>query len=223
LICVCHRLILKGTTNDKCRTLLDQERWGKSNAKQMREVRILIICAIALAGIALGTWGAFPFFDDASLLLMWIEKGPGTLLAANLHRPIVGFLLQSFVDTVRISKPFYLLINLAFWSVFSCQTFVLSRRLFPERATASLSALLVLTPLIVKTHFTTITTLFPANLPVSICIGVLLICLKENIGIVDLLIATFLSSFASAMSEYAVATAAATIVLLTALKKIVPH
>jgi hypothetical protein len=185
----------------------------------VRDVRVWIIFAIALLGIAIGTWGGFPVFDDASLLLLWIEKGPGTLLASNLHRPIVGFLLQLFVDNVGINKLPYVLINLAFWSVFSWQTFLISRRLFPERAAATLAALLVLSPIIVKTHFTTINTLFPDNLPVLITLSVLLLSLRQNIRTFILLTAALLSVAASAMSEYGVAASAASFVLLIILRK----
>jgi hypothetical protein len=185
----------------------------------VRDIRVWITFAIALLGIAIGTWGGFPVFDDASLLLLWIEKGPGTLLASNLHRPIVGFLLQLFVDSVGINKLPYVLINLAFWAVFSWQTFLISRRLFSERATATLAALLVLSPIIVKTHYTTINTLFPDNLPVLIALSVLLLSLRQNISTLILVIAALLSAAAAAMSEYGVAASAASIVLLIILRK----
>jgi hypothetical protein len=183
------------------------------------DLRVFIIASISIIGIVLGTWGGFPVFDDASLILLWNAKTPGSLFAANLHRPIVGWVLQFFVDAFQFNKLPYVLINIAFWLTLSWQTFLLSRRLFSEYATAALAAMFVLAPIVVRTHYTTITTLFPANLPVSICMMVLLLCLKQNADILILLTASFLGALASAMSEYGVAISAASIALLFVMRK----
>ncbi len=175
-----------------------------------------------LGAIAFGTWCGFPVFDDAYLLLFLREQGHGSIAGANSHRPLCGLLLQGFVDTFGPSRLPYVALNFAFWVLLAWQTWRLSRRLFVDDAgTAVLSALFVLAPILVKTHYTTITTLFPANLPVSICFAVLLFTLRNDAERrpVPLVLAGGLVLAAATLSEYGVAAAAASIVFLLALQK----
>src|SRR5262249_21895345 len=97
------------------------------------------------------------------------------------------------------------------------------RRLFPgERDIAPLSAILTLTPILVTTQYTTATTLLPCNLPVSLCIAALLLCLRGDAGDRErarLFGAFVLVGGAVAVSEYGIAAGAAAIALLLVLRR----
>ncbi len=183
-----------------------------------------LIFAGMLCAIAFGTLRGFPVFDDACLYLLGNEKDQVKIAEAKSNRPIYGLLLQQFVDTFALNETAYVILNLVFWILLAWQTYRLSTRLFESQYSAVLSALMVLSPIFVKTHFSTITILIPGNLPVSICLGVLLLSLREKTQQKPILLVLIgvLSLAAAVLSEYGVATAAASITLLLVLKRLRP-
>ena len=109
-----------------------------------------------------------------------------------------------------------------FWALLAWQTHRLWTRLFPERADLSwIAATMAFAPLLVRTQFTTVTTLFPVNLPVTLVLAGLLWLLREegDGALRDWSLAASLTAAAVLISEYGVAAAAASAALLLGLRR----
>jgi hypothetical protein len=175
---------------------------------------LLALVAILLATIAVGAWKGFPVADDGYLTILQ-RASPNRIALAHPDRPIYGWLLQTWAGEGRSIAP-YVVLDLALWSLLAWQTGLLWRRLFPGSARYwPLAAILCIAPLAVEIQFTTLTTLIPANVPVCLALGGLLLLLREAPPTTAV---TMLSggavALAVAISEYGLVIAAAAITLL---------
>lgn len=181
-----------------------------------------VLFALMLGAVAFGAWAGFPVNDDAYLVLFLRETGVGSLAEAHPARPIYGILLEGVAGLVGLHRAPYVGIGIAFWALLAWQTNRLSRRLFPQQTTfGALAALLILAPILVSTQYTTVTTLIPANLPVSLSLAALLICLREGSERRPGALAAAMCFVAAAgtISEYGIATCMAAAALLWMLRR----
>jgi hypothetical protein len=171
--------------------------------------------------IAFGAWTGFPVYNDAYFVGFIRELGAGSILADHPDQPLSAFLLQLSAKAFGWSRAPHVAISLAFWILLAWQTVLLWKKLFPEEpALGALTALLVLSPILVETQYTTITAILRANLPVSLCLAALLICLRSREQ--DrwaLVLSATLIALAAAQTEYGVATMAASVALLLPLRR----
>jgi hypothetical protein len=181
---------------------------------------LLALAAILLGTIAVGAWKGFPVADDG--YLTFLLRGAGTrVAAAHPDRPLYGWLLQTWAGRGTTTVP-YVVLDLFLWSALAWQAGLLWRRLFPESARYwPLAAVLCVAPLAVETQFTTLTTLLPANLPVCLALGALLLLLREGPPSTAVSVtAGAVTALAVAISEYGLVTAAGAIALLVVLGRI---
>ena len=158
--------------------------------------------------LGFGMWGGFPVWDDAYLVLFLRESTLETLVANHSHRPLFGQLLKWSAAAFGLHRGPYVAMALALWAILAWQTARLARRVRPGDAfLPSLAALLVLTPVLVTTQFTTATTVLSVNLPVSLALAALLTCLAadEPVGRTRGLGAALLVAGAVMISEYGIA------------------
>ena len=176
-----------------------------------------------LGALAFGAWTGFPVNDDALLVLLLRDSGISSVAQANANRPVCALLLEVLGGIAGLRSAPYVAIGVAFWALLAWQTNRLSRRLLgPETPVGALAALLVLAPILVSPHYTTVTTVFPANLPVSLSLAALMICLgegSERRPLLALLAAAGLAGAAGAVSEYGVATSLAAAALLWTMRR----
>ena len=175
-----------------------------------------------LGALAFGAWTGFPVYDDAYLVLFLREAGVGALAAQHPHRPLFGLLLKWAAEAFGIHRGPYVAMATACWGLLAWQTHRLSRRLLPGAPEpAVLAALLTLTPILVTTQYTTVTTVLPANVPVSLCLAALLICLRDDAqgDRARLLGAAVLVAASVVLSEYGIAAGAACVALLAACRR----
>ena len=176
---------------------------------------LLIVPAVFLALIAFGTVAAFPEWDDAYLVLFLREASPEkALAAAHPNRPLYGQML-------RPSAALFGLHPLPYAGLKSFSGLAWPGRPRGSRSASSrgfcgaplLAVLLVLSPMLVKIQYTTVTSLLPVNLPVSLCLGALLLALGPVTGR-RRLIAGAMVLLATLVSEYGLATTAAAAAVL---------
>lgn len=183
---------------------------------------VVLLFGAALGALAFGAWAGFPVFDDAYLVLFLREAGVGALEAQHPHRPLFGLLLKWSAEAFGIERGPYVATATVCWGLLAWQTARLSRRLQPAAPElAVLAALLVLSPILVSTQYTTATTVLPANIPVSLCMAALLVCLKED-GQGDrsrLFGAAALVAVSVVLSEYGIAAGAACVAFLAACRR----
>lgn len=181
---------------------------------------LLALAAILLGTIAVGAWKGFPVADDGYFTFL-LRGGGERLAAAHPDRPLYGWLLQVCAGRGRTIVP-YIVLDLLLWSVLAWQTGLVWRRLFPESARYwPLAAVLCVAPIVVETQFTTLTTLLPANLPVCLALGGLLLLMREGAPSTALSVtAGAVTALAVAISEYGLVTAAGAIALLVVLGRI---
>jgi hypothetical protein len=175
-----------------------------------------------LAAIAFGAWTGFPIYDDAYLLLYPPHQGPASIAATSAERPIVALLLKGFVDLFALNRLPYIVIDIVFWIILAWQTWQLSRFFFKDEfGAAVVSSLVFLSPILVKTQYTTIITLFTDNLPVSICLAALLFSVRHDVEhrLLQLIFVGLLIFVACSISEYGVATVVASIAVLLVFQK----
>jgi len=172
--------------------------------------------ALMLGTLCWGAWTGFPVFDDAYLVQFLRELGPKAIIPDHPDRPLYGWLMQSLATAFGLARAPYIAVGVAVWALLAWQATRLWARVFPEEASLRfVAALLVLSPTLVETQFTTLTTTIPVNLPVCITLGGLLLCLRpEPIRLGASLLAALLFLLAGALSEYGTATAAASVALL---------
>ncbi|HEY2798076.1 MAG TPA: hypothetical protein VGK26_09320 [Thermoanaerobaculia bacterium] len=181
---------------------------------------LLALAAILLGTIAVGTWKGYPVADDGYMTIL-LRTGPHKVAAANPDRPINAWLLDIWAGDGSNIVP-SILLDLFLWSALAWQTGLLWRRLFPESARYwPLAAILCVAPLAVETQFTTLTTLMPANLPVCVALGALLLLLREEPPSTGVSVAAGVAAaLAVAISEYGLVMAAGTITLLVFLGRL---
>ncbi len=168
-------------------------------------------------------WGGFPVWDDAYLVLFLRESTLETLAAHHSHRPLFGQLLKWSAAAFGLDRGPYVAMALALWAILAWQTARLARRVRPDDAfLPSLAALLVLTPVLVTTQFTTATTVLSVNLPVSLALAALLTCLAADapVGRTRGLGAALLVAGAVAISEYGIAAGFAAAAFLAARRRV---
>ena len=168
-------------------------------------------------------WGGFPVWDDAYLVLFLRESTLETLAAHHSHRPLFGQLLKWSAAAFGLDRGPYVAMALALWAILAWQTARLARRVRPDDALLpSLAALLVLTPVLVTTQFTTATTVLSVNLPVSLVLAALLTCLAADapVGRTRGLGAALLVAGAVAISEYGIAAGFAAAAFLAARRRV---
>jgi hypothetical protein len=171
--------------------------------------RLLTAAFAVIAGaIVFGAWTGFPIFADAWVLLSVRERGLPALIEDNADRPVFGWLMHGFVSVFGFDRPQSAILTLACWILFVWQIARLWRRIFPERAgLAWLPAMLALSPIVVRTQFKSLTTVFPCQLPVIVGLEALLAGLAGRLWL-----AAGLSALGAAISEYGVAIGIAGIV-----------
>jgi len=168
-------------------------------------------------------WGGFPVWDDAYLVLFLRESTLETLVANHSHRPLFGQLLKWSAAAFGLDRGPYVAMALALWAILAWQTARLARRVRPDDALLpSLAALLVLTPVLVTTQFTTATTVLSVNLPVSLVLAALLTCLAADapVGRTRGLGSALLVAGAVAISEYGIAAGFAAAAFLAARRRV---
>jgi hypothetical protein len=182
---------------------------------------LLLLFAVILGAIFVGAWTGFPVYNDAYLVGFVRELGPASILANHPDQPVYGFLLQSLAMAFGWSRGPYIVISLASWILLAWQAKRLWERLYPEEPRLSpLAALLVLSPILVQTQYTTVTGILRANLPVSMCLCALLVCLgSEGENRRSLWISAALVMAASVMTEYGVGASVACAALLLFLRR----
>jgi hypothetical protein len=101
------------------------------------------------------------------------------------------------------------------WFGLGLQAALLWRRLFPQlRDSAFLVSVLVVSPIVVQTQFTTVTTSLPTQIPVLLSIGGLLLLLKENVPAISMAVAAILVGLSVVLSEYGLAASLGALVIL---------
>ena len=167
--------------------------------------------------IAYGMWTGFPVWDDSYLVLFLRESTLDNLTAHHSHRPVFGWLLRMSAAAFGLHPGPYIVMAIGLWALLAWQTARLARRLRPgDGVLPPLGALLVLAPILVATQFTTATTVLSVNLPVSMAVAALLVCLAaeepigrgRGLGVAALLIG------AVTISEYGLAAGCAAVAFL---------
>jgi hypothetical protein len=151
------------------------------------------------------------------MVLFLREASVRALEAQHPHRPLFGLLLGWTAKAFGTRPGPYVAIATAFWGLLAWQTTRLYRHLAPGSSHAApLAGLLTLAPALVSTQYTTVTTVLPANLPVSMVLAALLLVLTESErpGGARLVVAAILVSGSVLLSEYGIAAAAAAVALL---------
>ena len=181
---------------------------------------LLALAALLLGTVAVGAWKGFPIADDGYLTFL-LRAGGKRVAAAHPDRPLYGWLLQAWAGGGTSTAP-YIALDLFLWAALAWQTGLLWRRLFPESARYwPLAAVLCVAPLAVETQFTTLTTLLPANLPVCLALGGLLLLLREPEPSTAVRVVSGAAvALAVAISEYGLVTALASLALLAFLGRI---
>ncbi len=181
---------------------------------------LLALAAILLGTIAVGTWKSFPVADDGYFTFL-LRGGGERVAAAHPDRPLYGWLLQACAGRGTTTVP-YVALDVILWTVLAWQAGLLWRRIFPESDRYwPLAAILCVAPLVVETQFTTLTTLLPANVPVCLALGGLLLLLRDGPPSTAVsLTAAAVTAIAVAISEYGLVTAAAAMALLLVLGRL---
>jgi hypothetical protein len=185
--------------------------------------KLLLGCLAGLtaAAIVLGAWSGWPVYNDSYFVGLIRELGVDSILPMHVDRPLYGVLMESLARAFGQTRGPYIAIALGSWTVLAWQTIRLWGRLYPEApALGSLAALLIVSPILVETQYTTVTLIIPVNLPVSLCLAGLLVALRpppERLRF--LVLSAALAAAAAAVSEYGVATMAASAALLFVLRR----
>ncbi len=176
------------------------------------------------AAILFGAWTGFPVYDDAYVVQFLREVGANRIAADLPHRPVEGWILQSLAGAFGLHRGPYVAVALAFWLLLAWQTSRLWRRFFPEdEGLGTLAGLLVLAPILVATQYSTLTTVLPINLPVSLGLAALLLCLRpREERSTSLAVAAILIAFAVVLSDYGLAISACAITALLCLRRFRP-
>jgi hypothetical protein len=182
---------------------------------------LLLVGVVVIGALVYGAWSGFPVLNDAYLVGFVREQGPRSILADHPDQPLYGLLLQSFAMAFGWSRAPYVLIGVASWILLAWQASRLWKRVYPEDSRLGLlAALLVVSPILVETQYTTVTAILRANLPVSLCLAALLVCLgSEKEDRRSLALSAALVLVAAAMTEYGLGAMAACATLLILLRR----
>ncbi len=167
--------------------------------------------------MAFGMFTGYPIWDDNYFVLYQRESTLDDFFAQHVNRPLYGHLLVWSARIAGWHPGVHVVVAIGLWAVLAWQTARLSRRLLPgEPATAWLAALLTLWPALATTQYTTIITVYDANLPVSLALAGLLLCLREEPERERARIfgAAALVAFGVMITEYALAAGFAAVALL---------
>ena len=211
------------------RTWVDRRKVGVATSVSPRlaaspKAALAALAVLLATPLVVGAWRGFPVYDDAYFVQFLRELGPSSIAADHPDRPAYGLLLQGIGALLGLSRAPYVAVGLASWLLLAWQTGRLWRRTFRERPElAPIPALLVLSPILVDTQFTTVTTVIPVQLPVSLALGGLLLGLRSperEIRWLPVGVAlVFLGGF---LSEYALATILAGAALLAVRRRFRP-
>jgi hypothetical protein len=182
---------------------------------------LVLLVVVVIGALWYGAWSGFPVLNDAYLVGFIRELGAGSILGDHPDQPFYGVLLQSVAEAFGLSRAPYVIFGLAFWVLLAWQANRLWQRIFPEDSRLGLlAALLVLSPILVETQYTTVTAILRANLPVSLCLAALLVCLgSEKEERLSLGAAAALVLVAASMTEYGLGAMAACAALLLVLRR----
>jgi hypothetical protein len=182
-----------------------------------------VLALFVLTALAVGSWWGFPVQDDTYMIRLLRLGGADLIIQEYPDRPIVGFLVATCVRFAGEHRALYIAIALVFWSLLAAQAIRLWVLVFPEWTPAwPAVALAVVAPVVTLVQFTTVTTVFPCVLPVTLVLGALLCLLGRadvGAGSVSRIAAVFLVAAAAVVSEYALATVAAAATLLLLLRR----
>ena len=187
-----------------------------------RGIALLAVAVPMAAAMVAGAVRGYPVFDDAYYLMALREGAARDFVAQHRDRPVYGALLQAAANTFGRAEAPCVALAVGFWALLAWQTHRLWKHLFPEQAELSpLAAALAFAPLLVEIQFTTVTTVFPVILPVTLCLAAVLILLARRPDETprDWIIAAILTALAALISEYAIAAAAACGALLIGLRR----
>jgi hypothetical protein len=186
--------------------------------------RISLLEFLVLAGVvtALTVTAAvvYPIWDDGRLILYLRQFGPASIQTGFGDRPLVSLLFVFLADH-QLFLPVGLVFHWITWLGMGLVTIRLWRMMFPALSGfALLPALIAVAPILCKVQFVIVTVAFIVTLgPLLVFVAILLL-LSEAASprrkIVVYAVSLFLISFSILISEYAVPTAAAGFVLLTA-------
>jgi hypothetical protein len=176
--------------------------------------------------LVLGAWWGFPVQDDTYLVRLLHMGGPDLVLSEHVTRPLSGWIISSFARVAGEHRFAYVLAALAAWWLLAALCARLWVQLFPEWKGGALAvALAAVAPVLTRIQFTSITTIAPCVLPVSLVLAatILLLDRAERRGRVAVgVLAAGLCVLATAISEYGLATGAAAIALLLVLRRPFP-
>ena len=183
-----------------------------------------VIGLLVLVPWTYGAWTGFPVQDDSYLLRILREAGVAGIVPAHPDRPVYGLLLEAAHRVGGGGRLAYILFGIPLWLALAIQTARLWRRLFPGVAErADVVGLLCITPIVVQTQFTTVTTTFPVVLPTVLALESLLILLSpskhDRSSPARVTAAVLCAAAASLISEYGVATTLAACCLLVILRR----
>jgi hypothetical protein len=181
--------------------------------------RVAAVIALMQLPIFFGAWTGYPVYDDGYLQLLIRENGIASIAAAHPDRPIYGVLLELIAHLAGEQKAFYILVNAFLWSILAWQSAILWRRHLPSLCEYGfVLPALCMSPIIVATQFTTVTTALTAVLPACLVMAALLIGLRPRRGVATHAMMAGLLVSAVAISEYGTAAAMGSIVLLFGMK-----
>jgi hypothetical protein len=169
---------------------------------------LVAVFAVITGALGFGASFGFPILGDAWVPLIVRERGVAALAADSADRPVFGAMLQAAVSLFGFGPAQSAVLAILAWLTFAWQIARLWRRVFPERSAPSwLPAMLALSPIVVRTQFTSLVTILPCQLPVMIGLEALLLGLRDPDETARRrLVGSFLLAAAAAsISEYGVA------------------
>jgi len=186
------------------------------------DLALLALGGVVVAALAFGAWSGFPVLNDAYMVGLIREFGPKSILPDHPDQPLYGILLQGLATAFGWNRAPYVAIGVGAWALLAWQAMRLWTRLFPEeRGLGSLAALLVVSPILVETQYSTATAILRANLPVSLCLAALLVGLgsTEQPTTWRLALSALLALIAASMTEYGLGTTIASVAFLAVLRR----
>jgi hypothetical protein len=149
--------------------------------------------------------------------------GPALVRAEHPDRPVPGALIALSAQAAGQTTTLYVVMTVAAWLLLGAVAAMLWRALFPEWPEAApLVALAMVSPLVVRIQFTTVTTLFPVVVPVLLALAALVLVLRRperGISLGTGSLAAVLFAAAVLTSEYGLATTVSAFVLLLLLRR----
>ena len=192
----------------------------------MKKPGVLVATALAafvLATLAVGSWWGFPVQDDTYMVRLLRLGGPDRIVQEHPDRPAFGLVLAACARIAGEHRAIYILIALAFWATLAGQAARLWFLMFPRWSGAwPAVALAVVAPVVTLVQFTTVTTVVPCGMPVVLVLGGLLVALgrpDRGPGPGARALMLLLPAAGAVVSEYALAAACASGVLLLLLRR----